>query len=169
MEAAASVPEARPAHAGIDQGTHRLHYETRKHYPENAGIDPQMQNSLAHPRTRGDCASSGLVARRCSMWKSDAFRYADGTSNADLQSSTCSTTCTAAARPNRASSARGSGPVLTIVPVASSAVSRPPEAFDSDSRQRLLALVVQVVEHRHVDRLRRFACLEGLSVSRAAV
>ena len=44
---------------------------------------------------------------------------------ASSRSSTCSTTCSAAVRPNRASSARGSGSELTIVPVVSSSGTRP--------------------------------------------
>ena len=64
------------------------------------------------------------------------------------RSSTCSTTCRAAARPNRASSARGSGSELTTVPVASSSVTRPPEGVRQRQGQRLLALVVGVVERR---------------------
>ena len=54
-----------------------------------------------------------------------------GARGAWSRSSTCSTTCTAAVRPNRASSARGSGSRFSIVPVASPSVSRPPEGFDS--------------------------------------
>ena len=54
-----------------------------------------------------------------------------GSRGAAIRSSTCSTTCTAAVRPNRASSARGSGWWFLIVPVASLSVSRPREAFDS--------------------------------------
>ena len=49
------------------------------------------------------------------------------------RSSTCSTTCTAAVRPNRASSARGSGSRLRIVPVASPSLSLPLLGFDSCS------------------------------------
>ena len=56
-----------------------------------------------------------------------------GSRGACSRSSTCSTTCTAAVRPNRASSARGSGSRFSIVPVASPSVSRPDEAFDSRS------------------------------------
>ena len=56
-----------------------------------------------------------------------------GSRGAASRSSTCSTTCTAAARPNRASSARGIGSWFSIVPVASPSVSRPDEAFDSVS------------------------------------
>ena len=56
-----------------------------------------------------------------------------GSRDASSRSSTCSTTCTAAARPNRASSARGSGSEFLIVPVASPSVTCPDEAFDSRS------------------------------------
>ena len=56
-----------------------------------------------------------------------------GSRGAAVRSSTCSTTSTAAVRPKRAGSARGSGSELTIVRVASPSVSRPPEAFDSTS------------------------------------
>ena len=57
-----------------------------------------------------------------------------GSRGACSRSSTCSTTCTAAVRPNRASSARGSGSRFSIVPVASPSVTRPPpEALDSVS------------------------------------
>ena len=56
-----------------------------------------------------------------------------GSRGASMRSSMCSTTCTAAVRPKRASSARGSGSRLTIVPVASPSATRPPEAFDSRS------------------------------------
>ena len=41
--------------------------------------------------------------------------------------------CTAAVRPKRAKSARGSGSRFLIVPVASPSASRPAEAFDSVS------------------------------------
>ena len=52
---------------------------------------------------------------------------------ASIRSCTCSTTCTAAARPNRAKSAFGSGSRFSIVPVASPSVTRPPEGLDSRS------------------------------------
>ena len=56
-----------------------------------------------------------------------------GSRDASNRASTCSTTCTAAVRPKRASSARGSGSVFLIVPVASPSVTRPDEAFDRRS------------------------------------
>ena len=56
-----------------------------------------------------------------------------GSRGACSRSSTCSTTCTAAVRPKRASNARGSGSRFLIVPVASPSDSRPDEAFDSVS------------------------------------
>ena len=56
-----------------------------------------------------------------------------GARGAASRSSTCSTTCTAAVRPNRASSARGNGSALSIVPVASPSVRCPPDTFDKVS------------------------------------
>ena len=56
-----------------------------------------------------------------------------GSRDASRRSSTCSTTCTAAVRPNRAKRARGIGSWFSIVPVASPSASRPDEAFDSRS------------------------------------
>ena len=52
---------------------------------------------------------------------------------AAIRSSMCSTTCSAVARPKRASSAAGIRSVFSIVPVASPSVSRPLDAFDSRS------------------------------------
>ena len=50
-----------------------------------------------------------------------------------IRSSTCSTTCSAVARPKRASSAAGIRSVFSIVPVASASSSHAPVAFDSAS------------------------------------
>ena len=50
-----------------------------------------------------------------------------------IRSSTCSTTCSADARPNRAISAAGSRSAFSIVPVASPSSRRAPDAFDSAS------------------------------------
>ena len=71
---------------------------------------------------------------------------------AAIRSSMCSTTCSAVARPKRASSAAGIRSVFSIVPVASSSVTTAPDAFDSRSVSVLLALVVRVVEHPDLDR-----------------
>ena len=48
-----------------------------------------------------------------------------------IRASTCSTTCTAAVRPNRAISARGIASVFLIVPVAEPSARYAPEAFMS--------------------------------------
>ena len=50
---------------------------------------------------------------------------------AAIRCSTCSTTCSAVARPNRASSAAGIRSAFSIVPVASASSSHAPDAFDS--------------------------------------
>ena len=52
---------------------------------------------------------------------------------AAIRCSTCSTTCSAVARPNRASSAAGIRSAFSIVPVASASSSHAPAAFDSTS------------------------------------
>ena len=67
-----------------------------------------------------------------SSWPANRPRK-PGARGAAIRSSTCSTTCTAAVRPKRTKSARGSGSRFLIVPVASPSVSRPPAAFDSVS------------------------------------
>ena len=56
-----------------------------------------------------------------------------GSRGAWSRSSTCSTTCTAAVRPKRAISARGSGSLFWMVPVAVPSAMRAPETFDSVS------------------------------------
>ena len=50
-----------------------------------------------------------------------------------IRASTCSTTCCAVARPNRASSAAGSRSAFSIVPVASASSRRASDTFDSAS------------------------------------
>ena len=95
--------------------------------PAPVGVAPAIPPS---PR-RKLSATSRSIPRRNSRPANRPRK--PGSRGAASRSSTCSTTCTAAVRPNRASSARGIGSWFSIVPVASPSVSRPDEAFDSVS------------------------------------
>ena len=59
------------------------------------------------------------------------------------RSSTCSTTCTAAVRPNRAIKACGSGSLFPIVPVASALVME--TVWDASSHRRALLILTFTV------------------------
>ena len=82
-----------------------------------------------------------------------------GSLGAAIRSSTCSTTCTAAV-PSEPRQQRPRQRIVVLDRPRRLAV-RPPPRRGVRERQRLLALVVVVVEHRDLDRPRRLARLEG--------
>ena len=69
-----------------------------------------MSRSMARPAMRPSKPGARGALTRCSTW---------------------STTCTAAVRPKRATSAAGSASLFSVVPVAVASVRTPVEAFDS--------------------------------------
>ena len=123
-------PDSRgPAAPGLGRTGHRQPQEGAR---LRQAVAPQTGRRLRSTdldiqRTRGRLPHG--PARRGERALTSGKRARPRTSG--LSSSTCSTTCTATVRPNRAINARGIGSLFLIVPVASA--MRAPEAFDSVS------------------------------------
>ena len=84
------------------------------------------------PRCSGSWYA-GVSAAGAALSRRPATVTCASPDRAASRSPTASSTCPAAVRPKRASQARGSGSLLTIVPVAAASRMRAPDAFDSVS------------------------------------
>ena len=126
--------------------------------PPPPSSTPPNHSVSASRRAFASCASSAACAAAAAPIRRPAsVTCVPGTARAVIRPSTASSTWSATVRPKRASHARGITSVFVIVPTASPSARYAPGRVRERERQRLVALVVRVVEHRHGYGLRGLA------------